>query len=210
MANDIARQFAAAKTSTMQTVQKQIASFARQQNALIMSADPRPAAVTRIVDGVVGALEETVRRKIVYMYTRIDPAVRFALDWCIEHSPEASGRYKRAWFVMVNGARVDDFSNIPADAVVTVTNDEPYSRKIDVGHMKLSVPPGIVEAAAQATAGRYGNSVTAQARYVTLPDGYILKGSFHRGHSENSRTKLRRDVNAGQVMTYPAVIIKAR
>jgi hypothetical protein len=68
----------------------------------------------------------------------------------------------------------------------------------------------LVDQTAQVVNGRYGNSVTAQARYVTLQSGYVMKGHFHRGYGTHARTKLRKDVSAGSVMTYPALIINAR
>ena len=205
------RQFSVAKGTALAQVQSRIAEIARGLNAEIMNADPRPSAVTRIVDGVVGALEETVRAQIVYRYTRLDQPIIFALAFLKQISPVGTGKdhhpglFRDSWFAMVDGERTEDFSRIPAGAVITITNDQPYSRKIDVGGMRLSVPPHLVDQAAQVVSGRYGNSVTAQASYVTLQGGYVMKG-----HGTHARRKLRKDVAAGQPMTYPALIIQGR
>ena len=208
--------FARAKGTALATVHNRIVTIAKERNAEIMNAEPRPSAVTRIVDGMVGALEEEVRRQIIYRYTRLDQPIIFALAFLKQISPVGSGKdqhpgqFRDSWFVMVDGERTDDFSRIPSGAVVTITNDQPYSRKIDVGGMRISVPPHLVDQAAQVVNGRYGNSVTAQASYVTLQGGYVMKGHFHRGHGMHARRKLRTDVAAGQPMTYPALIIRAR
>jgi hypothetical protein len=165
---------------------------------------------------VVGALEEAVREQIIYRYTRLDQPIIFALAFLKQISPVGSGKdrhpglFRDSWFVMVDGEPTDDFSRIPASAVITITNPQPYSRKIDVGSMRLSVPPHLVDQAAVAVNGRYGNSVTAQPRYVTLQEGYAMRGHFRHGRGVHARTRLRKDVAAGQPMTYPALIIRGR
>jgi hypothetical protein len=136
--------------------------------------------------------------------------IPFALQSLIDHSPEASGRYKRSWFTMVDGQRVERVEDIPPGVNVILVNDQPYSRKIDTGHMKMSVPPGVVEAARQDILNRFGNSVSVERIMVPLPDGYVLKGRFRKGRGANARRGLRRDTQTGAAMTYPALSISMR
>lgn len=146
---------------------------------------------------------------ITFEFNVFEDVVPFALQALIDRSPEASGRYKRSWFVMVDGRRVAP-EDVPPGSSVIIANDQPYSRKIDVGHMKMSVPPGIVEAARQDVMGRFGNSVTVERVMIPLPDGYVLKGSFHKGPGPKARRGLQKDTQAGAAMTYPALAIEMR
>lgn len=136
--------------------------------------------------------------------------IPFALQSLIDHSPEQSGRYRKSWFAMVDGHRVPDVKDIPPGSDVILVNDQPYSRKIDTGHMRMSVPPGVVEAARQDILSRYGNSVDVERIMMPLPGGYVLKGSFRKGYGTHARTRLQRDTRAGAVMMYPALAITPR
>lgn len=146
---------------------------------------------------------------ITFEFNIWDDIVPFALQALIDRSPEHSGLYKRSWFVMVDGRRVAP-EDVPLGANVIIANDQPYSRKIDVGHMKMSVPPGIVEAARQEVLNRYGNSVSVERVMIPLPDGYVLKGRFRKGSGTSVRRGLRKDTQAGAAMTYPALAIEMR
>ena len=154
----------------------------------------------------------------------------FALAFAVARSPAASGErhgksafpeaYRKRWFVAVDGVRwTGDLREIPAGAEVMVTNDQPYHRKIDVGGMKVSVPPGIVEAARQATMRRFPTLFCGMG-FVTWPGAYVLKGhgrSMAQRHSAYLKFYGRKTVGVfrkatspGQVMTYPALILSNR
>jgi hypothetical protein len=97
-----------------------------------------------------------------------------------------------------------------ASAELIVTNDQPYHRKIDTGHMRMSVPPGIVEDARQAVMRRFGNVIQAQRRVITLGGAYVLAGVFHQGYRPHARTRLQKDTAAGRELNYPALVISQR
>jgi hypothetical protein len=70
--------------------------------------------------------------------------------------------------------------------------------------------PGIVEDVKRMVLDTYGALVTAQRTMIPLPNGYVLKGRFHRGVGQFSRRRLRSDVGAGRQMLNPALVISMR
>ncbi|MBR1005251.1 hypothetical protein JQ560_51900, partial [Bradyrhizobium liaoningense] len=100
--------------------------------------------------------------------------------------------------------------DIPINSTVVLTNNRPYARKIDVGHVRMTVPPGIVEDVRKAVMARFGNFVIAKRTMIPLPGGYVLKGRFRRGYRPFARTKLRSDTMAGAQMTYPALVLSMK
>lgn len=193
-----------------------LAAFARRsRDELIRDGEASPSFTT-YVDGRRDAAEETVRPDgvILYAFNTLGLAAAFAITFCMARSPVDSGAYRSAWMVVVNG-RVwsGDLNDIPANAEVMITNPLPYSRKIDVGHMRMRVPPGIVEAARQQVLRRYP-SLSAERALVTIPaslgGGYVLRGRFRRGRRQHARQRLRSDTQKGAEMTYPALIIGVR
>lgn len=166
----------------------------------------------RYVNGNLGADEFTVvpPGPILYEFHWWNEVIEFAIETLRKRSPVKSGRYRDSWLAMVNGAVVSDYSDIPVGAQVLVTNNQPYSRKIEVGFMEMSVPPHVVEDSLGTVRSRFGNVVDIKATMVTLPGGYILKGVFKKGIRKYSRTKLRRDTSAGAEMTYPSMLLTIR
>ena len=77
----------------------------------------------------------------------------------------------------------------------------------DLGHMKMSVPDGVVEDSRLVLRRRFGNVAEIKKTMIFIPNGYILKGRFKRGYKQFARTKLRRDTQAESRMTYPALSI---
>lgn len=192
-----------------------LATRARElRDDLIRTGQAAPSYAT-YVDGQLGANEDRVRPDgaILYRFSSLGQAAAFALGFCQGRSPVDSGEFRRSWFLAVNGARwTGNINDIPPDAEVMVTNPLPYARKVDVGHMRMRVPHGIVEAARQATMKKFP-AIYVERQFVLIPaslgGGYMLKGRFRRGVRLNSRTRARRDTAAGQPITYPALIMKA-
>ena len=164
------------------------------------------------VNGREGAPESSVvpPGPILYEFQWWREIVEFGLQALRDRSPVRSGLYKNSWFAMVNGTVISDYDAIPVDEKVILTNNQPYSRKINVGHMKMSVPPGVVEDCKKTIMSRYGNMIECKATMITLPGGYILKGVFRRGVRPSARTKLRKDTMAGAQMTYPSIVMTMR
>lgn len=182
-------------------ISKLLAQTARKALADAQRAGEAPAKYVRSVNGRIGAAEESVVAPgpIIYQFDWLSEIAEYALTFARERSPVRSGRYKRSWFAMVNGRHVTDFSQIPPDAELVIVNDVPYARKVEVGAMKMRVPPGIVEDTRQAVMRRFGNLITARRAFIDLSGAYILKTDGGR--------KGRR---AGDPLTYPAVVIAHR
>lgn len=179
-----------------EAISKLLAQTARNALAEVQANGQAPRHYERVVNGRRGAAEESVipPGPIVYEFSWLPEIAEFALNFARERSPVLSGRYKRSWFAMVNGTVVADLDAMPPEAELIITNDQPYSRKIDVGAMKMRVPPGIAEDTRQAVMRRFGNIVQAERQFINLAGGYVLREG--RG--------------AGTEVSYPAVVIRQR
>lgn len=207
-----------------------LAQTAHKALAEVQANGAAPARYTRIVNGRVGAPEESVipPGPILYEFSWLPEIVEFALAFAIERSPvggppddEHPGLFKNSWFVLVNGAVAGDLAAIPPDAEVIVTNDRPYARKIEVGAMTMRVPPGIIEDTRQAVFRRFGNIITAEKRFISLAGAYILAGrrplrlaaqdrrssAFRAGRTHLAA---RKDTARGQELRYPALVLRQR
>lgn len=186
-----------------------LAALAKSELARVIASGEASISYERFVNGRQGAPEEAVEvpGPIVYVFSWWGPILTFAMEYLRKRSPRHSGRYVDSWFVMVNGGVVGDFSAVPVGAEVIITNRQPYHRKIDVGHMKMSVPPGVVEDARQVIRRRFGAVVTVERNMILLQGGYVLKGHFSKGVRPSARKRLQRDTEAGQPMTYPALVM---
>lgn len=195
-----------------ENVAKELAAFARMSLREAISEGEASDIYDIYVNGQYGASEDTVvpPGPILYDFQWWPEIVTFALATLVERSPERSGRYKQSWFAMVDNVPVVNFERIPIWSEVVLTNNQPYSRKIEVGHMRMSVPPGVVEDSKKIVMRRFGNMINAKATMINLPNGYILKGVFRKGYRPGARTKLRKDTQAGARMTYPALTLSMR
>ena len=192
---------------------RELAAFAREEVAKVIAEGIASPTYVRSVDGIRGAVEESVKGDgtgvILYEFSYLDEIAVWALNFCQASSPVLSGSYKESWFVTVNGAQWSLDQQVPPGAEVMVTNDQPYHRKVETGHMKMSVPPGIVERCAQQINNRFGNVVLAQVRFISLQGEYVLKGKGTRRRA-NGRRRQGKDQRAGRTLTYPAVVINMR
>jgi hypothetical protein len=209
------------------------ARIARQELARVLGgfgAD-RPT-VTRFVDGREGAPEDSVKLYgvIRYEFARTARIATEALQMARDLSPAKSGLYKRSWFLMVDGREVR--GKVPLTArEVTLTNDVPYHRKLEMtvgreavikkGIKTFRRMPGIVERVRQQLVRKYGDTFLAEIRFIDLADAYVLKGrgrTFAAKQNRRSsayragraRTMVKKDRRAGQRMTYPALVIRPR
>jgi hypothetical protein len=182
-------------------VQRLHARIAREGLAKhLASRDDKPN-VTRIVDGRIGASEDSVKPYgvIRYEFDNLRAAALFAMEQIQALVPVLTGRYRGQWFFMVDGAEVAPEA-IPANVrEVTITNDEPYSRRLVVGRRRdgsklrlKGTPPDFLQVARYAVIGRFGNSVAARVQFILL-------------NQAPGRTAKER----AQQMTYPSLILKA-
>lgn len=195
-----------------EAIAAELAKFARSGLAEAIASGEGSPSYEKFVNGRPDAEEETVipPGPIVYTFNWWTEIIEFALEYLQHRSPRRSGRFRESWFVMLNDNRITDPSRIPINSTVILTNDQPYARKIEVGHMQMSVPHGVVEDARVAVRRQYGAIVDVKKTFVRLRNGYVLKGRFTRGVRQFSRTRLRPDVAAGEQVTYPALVLNMR
>ncbi len=166
----------------------------------LASRNDRPN-VTRIVDGRIGASEDSVKYGgiIRYEFDNLRTAALFAMEQIKALAPELTGTYNTKWFFMVDGAEIAPEAIPPTAREITITNDEPYSRRLVVGRRAdgrpfslKNPPPGFLALARYAVLGRFGNSVSARIQFIYLNEGPAQTGKARREH-----------------MTYPSLILKA-
>lgn len=204
------------KTLSPQALSLHLATRAREERNRLIAAGSASPAYDTFVDGRKGATEETVRPDgaIVYQFNVLGQAAQYALNYAVGRSPKDSGDYRKSWFVAVDGKKwTGDLLKIPAGSEVMITNPLPYARKIDVGHMKMRVAPGIVEDTRQAVKRKF-KYVLATRTMANLPaslgGGHVLVGRHRKGFRPHARKALRSDTEKNAVMTYPALILTAQ
>jgi hypothetical protein len=203
---------------SLEAQKREVALFARGRLAAAQagwqSATGSVPQHRTFVDGRRDVAEEQINipGRIVYEFPIWAAVIRFALDFLQRRSPRASGAYANSHFAMVAGGQIDvtALDQVSETDAVTITNDQPYARKIEVGHMRMSVPSGVYEDARQAVQSRFRGVVKVQHTMIRLQGGYVLKGHFTRGYKKHARTGIRSDTAAGQQVTYPALVITQR
>ncbi|GAB5506680.1 MAG: hypothetical protein Rhirs2KO_18430 [Rhizobiaceae bacterium] len=209
-------------------ISRELARFARAELASAIQSGQASPVYERFVNGRLGAAEETVvpPGPILYEFSWWSTVIASALDELKRFSPVRSGRYRASFIVLVNGLLSADFDAIPASAEVIVTNVQPYTRRIAAG-TTLGSAKGPFERARQLLQRRYfagGEGFRFETRYLTLPSGihplvpYVLKGGQKREVATANRRSSafragrkylagRKDRGAGQVLTYPSLVI---
>jgi hypothetical protein len=116
-------------------------------------------------------------RRIVYRY--MDDVVQFAL-WALgDLSPVGSasdphpGLYRDSHMLFIDGRNVPDAKSWQPGQVIHISNPEPYARKIELGTMKISVPPHVYEQAAQIVSAQYGDVASVQFLFMPVRFGSV-------------------------------------
>jgi hypothetical protein len=171
----ISQQFRVARLSTHEATQRAIVALAKREHAKVMAADPRPGGFTRYVDGMRGAREEAVKPNgvIVYEYQRLDLVVQFAMETLYDKSPVLSGAYRTGHTIFLDGQPVPNLAGWKPGDDVAISNYLPYSRKIEMGKMKMRVPgtDHVYQQAAQIVNARYGNVARVRFTYRAVVAG---------------------------------------
>jgi hypothetical protein len=155
--------------------------------ARVLAGQTVQPTIEYIIDGHPAANEDAVRPfgVITYRFLRLRQACAFAQAQAEALSPVLTGRYRKSWFFLVKDQETA-LADIPEDAdVVILTNDQPFSRKINVGAKGFEryVPPGICEKVRLLVRKQYGRTIDARVDYIT-----------HGRHLEHE-------------LTYPSVIL---
>lgn len=214
---------------SQEEISKKLAIFAKQELADQIAQGNASTIYDRYVNGRKGLPEEAVSAPgpILYEFSFWQEIVADALGYLRDRGPRKSGRYSNSHILIVAGRRVPDDFLVPINAEVIITNIQPYTRKIEVGAMKMNVAPKIYESARQFLNRQYRDIVNVQLKFINLPAGidplapYILKTngrvrqatrSKHSSAFRAGRTTLarRKDLKAGQPITYPALVMNVR
>jgi hypothetical protein len=174
--------FRVAAQRTLEQTRKVLVKVAKREHGKVMSDPPIPARFRRFVDGRQGASEETVKGNgvIFYQYPRIEVVAQYALEMLIKYSPVLSGAYRNAHTIYAG------------DGEIVITNPLPYSRKIEIGHMKMRVPGSsqVYEQAVSATNRRYGNIAKALFTWRGIVGGAAVNPAL-AGQTVLQRTIVR-------------------
>lgn len=140
-----------------------LARFARE--TIDEAAETNRRALGRVpphethVDGRLGAPLDSVKpegRVLVEFHLFVDIFVAI-LHELRRLSPVKSGTYRDSHAFFADGVQADP-ANPPQGATeYTFVNLQPYSRKIEMGKMKMRVPAGVYEHAASFARRRFGN-----------------------------------------------------
>lgn len=181
-----------------------LARFAKAELAKVIGSGQASRNYERFVNGRAGAAEESVHAPgpIVYVFINWPLVINAAIEELKRRAPRKSGRYSNSFMVVANQRVVPDYASIPSSAEVLIFNRQPYTRKLET---------------TQAGAGqrmfdtllslrrRFKDGFKFESRFLDVRGGvapgvpYILKHSAGR----------RRDRQAGQPISYPAIIINA-
>lgn len=193
-----------------------LAGIARRGVAELVRSGKAPPSYQVVVDGRYNVAEDAVRPNgtILYLFDSQASAAVFAISYLRGRAPKRSGRYVESIWIGVNGAftRASAFdpASVPAGATIELVDTAPYARKVEVGHMTMSVPHKVVEDASRAARRKFP-LVNVDFGYVEassdIGGGYVLKGRFRKGGRANSRKSVRSDTRKGSAMTYPSFTI---
>jgi len=183
-------------------VSAELARFAKAELAKVIASGEGSPRYSRFVGGVEGAAEETVDAPgpIVYRFAWWGLIVMAALTELVKRSPVRSGRYARSFVVLADQQIVTEFETIPAEAEVVIFNAQPYTRKIEVGAMSMSVAPWHFETAQAALRRRFGakGAFSIQTRFLNMGSGLHPLVPY----------RLRRPAQARRDrLTYPALVM---
>ena len=207
-----------------------VAQQCRSLRDAAISSGSAPGTYTTYVDGRRSVPEEAASLHggmVVYKFSTLAQAANWALTECQKRSPVSSGNFRKSWALLVNQKLWPALDDIPQVSEVWIVNTTPYSRKVEVGGMKIRVPPGIIEAVRQAVQSKFP-ATTAQKAFKPLSGGrdargnavpYVLKRagiasgiSYDKKKKSWSRkhpayTSSRSDRQAGEQLLYPALIL---
>lgn len=176
-----------------------VAAFARQklreaqaQNRRVLKREP---AYRQFVDNVEGRPLEHVRPdgRIVFTFEIGADLVGFILAELQRVSPVDSGDYRKSHLVFADGREVEPGANLAGAEEIVLLSPLPYSRKIELGLMKMKLDgtSEVYQQAARAALRRFGNLASIRFSF-RAPIGGATTGK------------------AGRASRVPALVIRMR
>lgn len=153
--------------------------------------------------------------RLVFHYLAMQDIVDFAMETLRSRSPVGSqgdkhpGLYRDSHLIFLNGHVVKDVKAFKRGDQINISNPVPYSRKIETGRQKVSVPGHVYEDTAQIVAQRFGNR--ANVKFVFMPVRFGDVGAY-AAFSRQIRPGRRMNEKARQdwLVRQPALQITAR
>lgn len=215
------RELKVALQGSLEQMNAELAAYAKSELRRVISEGIASPIYERYVNGVHDAPEESVRipNGILYTFSNWPLVINAALEELRKRVPRKSGRYASSFTVLVNERPVADFATIPANAEVIIFNPQPYTRKMESGGNRTGKRH--FDLAELAVNRRFSGAFRAQMTYLNISSGavpgvpYILKGEYARLRRArianparfNRSFPKRKDMEPGQPITYPAMII---
>lgn len=185
------------------TMQKEFVAFANKSVADLVASGQASPQYDTFVNGHPGPIEAVVLPgPVVVVFSNWALVIKTAIEELQKRVPRKSGRYAASYVVLANQQPVTDFTQIPAGAELTIFNRQPYTRRLetkDAGR-RTAKYFGAVKTALNS---RFSGVFKAEVLFLNIVGGvadgvpYILKGSHGR----------RKDRQAGQPISYPALVI---
>lgn len=169
----------------------QSAAFAKFAREVLAEAEETDLGVLgrvptheTIVDGRIGAIEESVKPDgvIVYVFDLVEDVFAFIAAELETHSPVGTGKdphsglYRRSHIFYADGVEADPLKPPPNVMVGTFVNAVPYARKIEHGESP-QFPDGVYETVAAAADRRFGNIARVHFDYRAVAGGSVLAGA---------------------------------
>lgn len=116
-------------------------------------------------------------KRIAYSY--MDDVAQFAIKTLKEHSPVGSsadkhpGLYRDGHMLFIDGHLVQDAKNWQPGQILYISNPEPYSRKIELGTMSMSVPGHVYETCAPIIQDKFSGRITVRMVFMPLRFGSV-------------------------------------
>lgn len=219
MARKATEIFRAAALATVEATLKAHAELAKREHARIMKTDPVPQRFTRLVDGREGLREEQVKMggRIEYRYSRLEGVVQAAMELLFDLSPVLSGEYRMGHTLYINGVASADLSAWDGQGEVVIINSLPYSRKIEIGKMKMRVSETdhVYQQAEFLLRQRFGNQARIKFNFRgvvggAVPDPTSFPVSLRRRDSKGKFVGGTGYAHNRSVNRFPALEIEAR
>jgi hypothetical protein len=162
--------------------QAALVQFARGNLAAAIASGEGSDQFETIVNGRRGAAESSVQMPgpIVYQFSWMPDVVASAFSFLRQRytkrnpEPDTGGHYADSHFIMQNGKKIS-IGEIVDGVEVVISNDQPYSRKMQLGSTGYLLGKGIYSEARQYLVKRWSNLVRVDMSFIQLAGGHVLE-----------------------------------
>ena len=150
----------------------------------------------------------------------VTDVVRWILTALVDRSPVRSGTYRGGHKLFADGQQIEAGGNLPAAVEFSITNTEPYARKLEIGKTEsgrdflISVPNRIYQRTAKDARARFGNIAQIRFTYRGIVDGAQVNAEKMPSTLKRARNRKGRFVSNGgpaahnvRSMRFPTITI---